>query len=136
MAPPGINSMTDSFADDFDPPYAADPLHSRLGVASFVLGMVGNCLIWGAGLAIAAFGLAIGEGADESDMEPAFVAGGLVAILGFVCNLVGVPLGIAALFQKERRLLYAIIGLGVCALTAIVWPIMAVLVTAMSASAQ
>ena len=128
--------MTDSLDADFGLPQTTSQPHSRLGVASFVLGMVGNCLIWGTGIVLAGLGVAVSQGMDDGKMEPAFMAGGFVALGGFVCNLVGVPLGIAGLFQKERRLLYAIIGLGICAVTVIGWPLMAALTLAMTAPAQ
>ncbi len=109
--------MTDTFLQGLDPPDEVELSHTRLGIASFVLGLVGNCLIWGSGLVIAGLAVASTQGMDKEILDSSILGGGLVILFGLLCTLVGLPLGIAGMFQKERRPLYAIIGLGICALT-------------------
>jgi hypothetical protein len=83
--------------------------HSGLGVASFILGV--SLLL----LTVFAFGLAgYFEATTPGGMQETDAAAMLIGLLLLFCwagQLVGVGLGIAGCCQRERRKIFAILGL-------------------------
>jgi hypothetical protein len=86
--------------------------HSGLGIASFILSLAGGVLLF---LLIVVAGYAemsTPGGLDES--APSTMLLGLAILGAGVLEVVAVALGIAGLLQRDRRTLFAILGL-VCA---------------------
>lgn len=83
--------------------------HSGLGIASFVIGL--TCAV----LTLLVFGIAgyveltTPGGMQETDVAAMLV--GLFMFFIWFCQLVGIGLGLAGCFERERRRLYAILGL-------------------------
>ena len=81
---------------------------SRLGVASFVISLVGLVSL------VAIFGYAgykeinTPGGIDEDSSEAALI--GLVAILCMILVIVGFIMGLVSLFQKDERRAFGIVG--------------------------
>jgi len=93
-------------SDDYD----LGPLrHSGPGVASFVLA-IGAGLVLGILILVAAVIEASRPGALQPD-GPGEVALGLVACFALLLAMIGVGLGIAGVFQKHRKIVFAVIGL-------------------------
>lgn len=89
--------------------------HSGLGIASFVLSMVS---ILGYIAAVALIGAMIspylnGEGLPDSSEELFQIVGGVVilALLFVLLNVIGFILGIVGVFLKNRKKIFAILGL-------------------------
>ncbi|WP_312239029.1 hypothetical protein [Stenotrophomonas sp.] len=86
--------------------------HAGLGIASFILSLGGGALLF---LLIVVAGYAemsTPGGLDES--APSTMLLGLAILGAGVLEVVAVALGIAGLLQRDRRTLFAILGL-VCA---------------------
>jgi hypothetical protein len=82
------------------------PPHSRLGIASLVLSIVGAVIYFGA-LAIAVF---LGAYGRWELGETGEVLGGLAVLVGVAALLAALGLGIAGIVQKRRKSLFAILG--------------------------
>ena len=85
--------------------------HSGLGVASFVIAIVGFVAV------LILFGYAgyvevTTEGGMDEDSAVAFVIGFCFLATG-VAILVGLVLGLTGLFQKKRKRIFAALGLGI-----------------------
>ena len=86
------------------------PRHSRLGIASFIIAIAVGIIVpiviiaW----AIMAAGK---QGQDAEKLIPAGIVMGWTLILAYCGNLTGLGLGIAAVRQKDRNRIFAIIGL-------------------------
>jgi hypothetical protein len=91
-----------------------NPRHSKIGVASFVVGIV-SMLIFCLAIVLA-FGYGISIAASNPTIQnlqssPTILALGLILFLSPVLSLVGVVLGFVALFQKNSKRLFAVLGL-------------------------
>jgi hypothetical protein len=99
----------------------SDPVerHSRLGIASFIIALsVGGLVFLLIPASIAA--TTVTQRGSSSAALPIAVGMGLAVILAYCGNLTGVGLGIAGVRQRERKKLFAIIGLCMNAAGAIV----------------
>ncbi|MCD6309870.1 MAG: hypothetical protein J7M18_04100 [Candidatus Eremiobacteraeota bacterium] len=83
--------------------------HSGLGIASFVISIaVGIIFI----LSFIIMGTIVAiEGKIPEPTSPVAIISGLIMMLGFVGLLVGAGLGIAGLFEKNRKKIFSILGL-------------------------
>jgi hypothetical protein len=95
--------------------YVADPRdvpsntrHSGFGIASFVIACVSAVLIFILLLVAGVIESSTPGGMDEN--SPVTIAIGLLAIVFVFLSLVGLGLGIAGLFQSERRKVFAVLG--------------------------
>ena len=88
--------------------------HSRIGIASFVIGIVAVLIL------CLAFLLAFGYGFSMASQNPSFqvdqssptvLALGVLICISPILSLVGLGLGIGAAMQKNDRKLFGIIGL-------------------------
>lgn len=87
----------------------SEPRHSGLGIASFVLALIGGLLVCG-GLGVTT--LLTASGQDATLNSDAFLGLlGITLICGGVFNLVGLGLGIAAVFQTNTNRLFGVLGL-------------------------
>ncbi|OWA34631.1 hypothetical protein B9G55_15530 [Saccharibacillus sp. O16] len=103
--------------------------HSGLGIASFVLALVGILLFIVSIIAIigtvasvidSSGGIVDPETLNSSGLAMAVGAGGLGLLGAAILNLIGVILGIVGLVMKNRKKVFAIIGTilnGICVLT-------------------
>ncbi len=105
----------------YDPTLTPPPLipsvtqkHSRIGIASFVIGIVAVLIL------CLAFLLAFGYGFSMASQNPSFqvdqssptvLALGVLICISPILSLVGLGLGIGAAMQKNDRKLFGIIGL-------------------------
>lgn len=85
------------------------PAQSGVGVTSFVLAMIGG---------IALLSLVVVAGVMETqtpggmeEQSPQAIAVGMGILVGLVVNVVGVVLGIVAVFQPDRKKVFAVLGL-------------------------
>ncbi len=88
--------------------------HSRLGIASFVIGII-SMLVFCLAIVLA-FGYGITIASSNPSIQslqgsPTFLALGLVLFLSPILSLVGVVLGFVAVFQKDSKKLFAVLGL-------------------------
>ena len=95
-------------------PYTLPPRgHSPVGVVSFVLAILSGLGIFA--LVISATVMAArrsaGQGPAFDDQSPQSMAIGLVFLLSVFGAFVGVALGIGALFQVDRKRVFALLGL-------------------------
>ena len=91
-----------------------DKKHSGLGIASFVISLLSMGLLV-VTIAIAGYmEVTTPGGVDEE--STAMIAVGLVIILGAGGCILALILGIAGLLQKNRKIIFAIIGLVLSAL--------------------
>lgn len=104
-------------ASSFSPP-PSDQKHSSLGIASFVLALVGILTFCAVFVAIAVVGYEVDYSLDAQSLTDQFNSTyAILAILGlaFYCgpllNLVGAGLGVGALIQKDTRKVLSITGL-------------------------
>jgi hypothetical protein len=88
--------------------------HSRIGIASFVIGIVSMLifclailLAFGYGITIASLNPSI----QSLQSSPTILVLGLVLFLSPILGLVGVVLGFVAVFQKNNKKLFAVLGL-------------------------
>jgi hypothetical protein len=82
---------------------------SGMGLASFILAILSGVLLVVS--VVAAGVLATRSGGTLDEKSVAAMAAGLGIILGLVMNLVGTVLGIVALMQRDRKKVFAILGL-------------------------
>lgn len=91
------------------PPPPPEPRHSGLGIASFVLALLGGLLVCG-GMGVTT--LLTASGQDATLNSDAFLGLlGLTLICGSMFNLVGLGLGIAAVLQSNTNRLFGVLGL-------------------------
>ncbi len=83
--------------------------HSGLGIASFIIALVAGALL--AMLVIAAGVMAATAGGGFDETAPATVALGCTILLAGLGHLVGTGLGIAGVVQRDRRKVFAVLGL-------------------------
>lgn len=82
--------------------------HSELGVLSFVssiLGLVCVGLIF-----ICSIGAEIIYGKNLSEDSPVYILIGLIYFFNLFLEVIGIGMGIAGLFQKGKKYLFAILG--------------------------
>src|SRR5262245_8892875 len=84
--------------------------HSGLGVASFVLGLLAGLGIFIL-IVVAAVMEAKRPGALDNEKAPETMLVGLMAIAALGGVVLGLILGIAGLVQRDRKKLFAILGL-------------------------
>ncbi|QYJ87901.1 hypothetical protein K0I73_01365 [Shewanella mesophila] len=82
--------------------------HSGLGIASFVLSIVSMMLIFGLLIVAGVIEATTPGGMNEESVEAVVVGILLFAFIGTA--LVATGLGIAGLFQKQRKKIFAILG--------------------------
>ncbi|HEU4669747.1 MAG TPA: hypothetical protein VFR91_03535 [Dyella sp.] len=88
--------------------------HSGLGIAAFVLSLVGFV---GMFLTFAVAGAMRASGVPTGERDPASILVGLAVIVMGLVSLLAVGLGLGGLFQKGRRKLFAWLGFGVAVFT-------------------
>lgn len=96
--------------------------HSALGIASFVIGLIVGLLL--CILVVIAGMITASQPEIVAEESVPMILLGLLVLGGLVVNLVGVGLGIAGLFQQQRKKLFPILGvatnvlivLGICGL--------------------
>ncbi len=96
------------------PTPAPAPRHSGLGVASFVLALIGFV---GMFLTFAVAGALRASGVPTGAHDPASILVGLAVILMGLVSLIAVGLGFGGLFQTGCRKLFASLGLGIAVFT-------------------
>ncbi len=97
--------------ESFTPGQQSQPRlkHSGLGIASFVIS-----LAMGVYFILVVFVAAVMEAATPGGMpetSPVLAIVGLFAFLGLFGCVVGIGLGIAGMFQKNRKRVFSILGL-------------------------
>jgi hypothetical protein len=85
---------------------AAPRIHSRPGIASFVIGLA--VILGNIALVILA---AVLSQQPQSQKSPAMIAVGLLLIAGMGISLIGIALGVVGIVQRDRRKALAILGL-------------------------
>ena len=98
-----------------------EDVHSRMGIASFIIAIVATVVILG--LFVASFAIVSSEFGNVQDPQsldpqslqdsPAFAWFTLVGLGILVClllYLVGLALGVAGIIQRRRRKLFAVLG--------------------------
>ncbi|WP_432662978.1 hypothetical protein R9X47_20615 [Wukongibacter baidiensis] len=83
--------------------------HSRVGISSFVISIISGIMMWGSGIIGGYLEITTPGGLHEESME-AFIIG-LVFLLGLFLSLIGTGLGIFGTIQKNRKKLFAVLGL-------------------------
>ena len=97
------------------PPPATPALrHSGMGIASFVLALIGFA---GMFVTFAVAGALRASGVPTGDRDPASILVGLAVIVMGLVSLIAVGLGFGGLFQNGRRKLFASLGLGIAIFT-------------------
>ena len=88
--------------------------HSGLGIASFIIALLQGLLTY---MVILIAGVLAAAG-PQRDNEVGFMIVGLLIITGIFTHCVGAGLGIAGLVQKNRKKVFAVLGLilNACAL--------------------
>jgi len=92
--------------------------HSGLGIASFVISIITGLMMFMLFVVAGVMETSTPGGMDENSMEAMLVGLFLFALL--FLDLLAVGLGVAGLFQKERRKLFAVLGLVFAAATIVV----------------
>ena len=82
--------------------------HSRLGIASFITSIVSGILIFIVIVIAGVIEASTPGGMDEESAGAAMVGFAAIALLN--AELVALGLGIAGLLQKERKKIFAILG--------------------------
>ncbi|MCG9740068.1 hypothetical protein L1D32_18060 [Shewanella insulae] len=82
--------------------------HSGLGIAGFVLSILSTLLIFGLLIIAGVLEATTPGGIDETSPEAIIVGLLLFAFIGL--TLVALGLGVAGLFQKQRKKIFAILG--------------------------
>jgi hypothetical protein len=96
------------FEDDDHPRFHRELPHSGLGIASFALSLFLGLLLFLL-VAIAGYlGATTPGGVDEQ--SPVVILLGLAMIGAMLFDLVALILGLAALFQEDRKKVFAILG--------------------------
>jgi hypothetical protein len=105
------------------PPPENQVKHSKIGIASFVLALLGLFLFCTAMLLALVYGASIGLsnpsiGQDPyqsyqyiDQTSPVFIISVVLSCCGPILNLVGLGLGIAAVAQKTDKKIFGILGL-------------------------
>lgn len=83
--------------------------HSKIGIASFITSMVFGFLIFTMIVIAGVLEATIPGGLSEDSIEAIIV--GLLIIAFLLAELVAFTLGIAGLFQNERKKVFAILGM-------------------------
>jgi hypothetical protein len=91
--------------------------HSRLGIAAFVVAMVGFIGTF-AMVGIAGY-LEVTTPGGIDEESPAAAMAGLGIIGGLLLEVVALVLGIAALFEANRKKVFAILGIAIPAATVV-----------------
>ena len=89
--------------------------HSRLGIASFITSIVSGILIFIVIVIAGVIEESTPGGMDEESAGAAMVGFAAIALLS--AELVALGLGIAGLLQKERKKIFAILGVVFSAVT-------------------
>jgi hypothetical protein len=92
-------------------PYADDdqPLkHSRLGIASFCLALVGGVIEFALLVVVAILDASDQGGMDEDSPQAILLGAGLIG--GGILCLLGLALGIAGLCEGRRKKVFAVLG--------------------------
>jgi len=88
---------------------APQPRHSGLGIASLIIGVLGGLAMF-ALFAVAGYMQISNPGGMDEKSGAVMMIG--LGVIGFcLVHLLGLGLGIAALFQADRRKGYAVVGL-------------------------
>ena len=82
--------------------------HSGLGIASFILGLGGGLLTFLVFFVAGIIGAANGGEIDEESVEAVMI--GLFLMLFVFLDLLAIGLGIAGLMQKDRKKVFAVLG--------------------------
>ncbi len=82
--------------------------YSGMGIASFIISLVGSVGMFVLFASAGAMETSRPGGMDENSAQAVVL--GLLTIGMLFVNMVGLGLGIAGLFQKERKKLFAILG--------------------------
>jgi hypothetical protein len=90
-------------------------VQSGVGVASFVMAVIGGVALLALVATAGVMESRTPGGMDEN--SPAAIAVGLGILAGLVLNAVGIVLGIVAVFQRDRKKVFAVLGLTFNALT-------------------
>lgn len=104
--------------DRYPPPPPPVPLlvaHSGIGIASFVLGVIALFCLFGVVITAGVLQTSTPGGVPE-DSPLSFVVGSLV-LLFMLLALLALCLGIAGLVQRNRRKLFAVLGLALSVLS-------------------
>ena len=98
----------------FETELPVEPKHSGLGIASFILSVIGALATFAAFVAAGVMGQ--NGGADN---KVTMMVVGLLIVGLIVANLVVAGIGIAGWLQKDRKKVFAILGTILSSLTAI-----------------
>jgi hypothetical protein len=104
-----------------DSPFTPAPLipaeaqkHSRLGIASFVIGLVSLIIFCLAIVLAFGYGVSIASSSpsvQSLEASPTILAFGLMMLVSPFLGLVGAVLGFVAVFQKDKKKLFGILGI-------------------------
>jgi hypothetical protein len=104
-----------------DSPFTSAPLipaetqkHSRLGIASFVIGLVSLIIFCLAVVLAFGYGVSIASSSpsvQSLEASPTILAFGLMMLISPFLGLVGAVLGFVAVFQKDKKKLFGILGI-------------------------
>lgn len=110
-APPGAAAQ--GWAPAAPPtPYGPQPApsrHSRLGIASFVLAVLNGLFMFALIAAVGIIEIRTPGGMDEE--SPTAITIGVLFILGGFLCLAGLGLGVAGLFDGNRKRVFSLLGL-------------------------
>ncbi len=98
-------------------PFAEEPKISGPGLASFIISLVTGAMVC---LALVMMGSTGRESSNSGLVSIVFI--GLLSV-----ECVGIGLGLAGLFDKSRRRIFAVLGLGLAFLTILSFVLIAVL---------
>lgn len=104
-----LPSTATEYAPPFHKPTKAPKRHSGVGIASFVMGLIAGVTDLVLVVVAAVLGAIAPPDVDAHPPESDLLAAGLVCAC--LLNFIGLVLGIAALFQKDRKREFAILGL-------------------------
>jgi small-conductance mechanosensitive channel len=104
-----------------DSPFPPAPLipsetqkHSRLGIASFVIGLVSLIIFCLAVVLAFGYGVSIASSTpsvQSLESSPTILVFGLMMLVSPFLGLVGAVLGFVAVFQKDKKKLFGILGI-------------------------
>ncbi|MDR1614382.1 MAG: hypothetical protein LBS26_02305 [Campylobacteraceae bacterium] len=83
--------------------------HSGLGIASFIMSILSIICIFTLLVVAGTIEVSTPGGMDENSVEAVIIGACYFLFVGF--SIIGIGLGIAGLFSKERKKLFAILGL-------------------------
>jgi small-conductance mechanosensitive channel len=116
--------MIDSPFTPAPPVPAANQSHSRLGIASFVIGLISFIIFCLAIVLAFGYGVSIASTApsiQSLESSPMIITFGVMMLVSPVVSLVGAVLGFVAVFQKVKKKLFAILGIVVNLLVVLVF---------------